>query len=153
MPRKPFSVVGVISGTPAYMSPEQIRGDDLDPRTDIFALGLLLYEMATGNQAFGGKTGGVIIESILTRPPISIRIAHPEIPPRLEEIISKCLQKDRDLRYSSAAAVRSDLQQLKRETESGNITQTHTRHPCVPFSRASGTAAPTGRKLATQPLL
>jgi eukaryotic-like serine/threonine-protein kinase len=123
------SVVGVISGTPAYMSPEQIRGDDLDPRTDIFALGLLLYEMASGNQAFGGKTGGVIIESILTRPPISIRIAHPEIPLRLEEIISKCLQKERALRYSSAAAVRSDLQQLKRETESGNITQTHTVMP------------------------
>jgi len=126
------SVVGVISGTPAYMSPEQIRGDDLDPRTDIFALGLLLYEMASGNQAFGGKTGGVIIESILTRPPISIRIAHPEIPPRLEEIISKCLQKDRAMRYSSAAAVRSDLQQLKRETESGNITQTHTVIPVAP---------------------
>jgi Tfp pilus assembly protein PilF/predicted Ser/Thr protein kinase len=126
-----LSVVGVISGTPAYMSPEQIRGDDLDPRTDIFALGLLLYEMASGNQAFGGKTGGVIIESILTRPPISIRIAHPEIPLRLEEIISKCLQKDRDLRYPSAAAVRCDLQQLKRETESGNITQTHTAIPAA----------------------
>ena len=81
------------------MSPEQIRGDDLDPRTDIFALGLLLYEMASGHQAFGGKTGGVIIESILTRAPESIRIANPEIPVRLEEIISKCLQKDRDLRY------------------------------------------------------
>ena len=124
-----LSVVGVISGTPAYMSPEQIRGDDLDPRTDIFALGLLLYEMASGNQAFGGKTGGVIIESILTRPPISIRIAHPEIPLRLEEIITKCLQKDRDLRYASAAAVRSDLVQLKREMDSGNITQTHTAIP------------------------
>ena len=122
--QEPVSIVGVISGTPAYMSPEQIRGDDLDPRTDIFALGLLLYEMATGNQAFGGKTGGVIIESILTRAPVSIRIAHPEIPVRLEEIISKCLQKDRALRYSSAAAVHADLLQLKREADSGNITQT-----------------------------
>jgi eukaryotic-like serine/threonine-protein kinase len=132
------SVVGVISGTPAYMSPEQIRGDDLDPRTDIFALGLLLYEMTSGNQAFGGKTGGVIIESILTRPPISIRIAHPEIPVRLEEIISKCLQKDRALRYSSAAAVRSDLQLLKRETESGNVTQTHTAIPAARLIRSAG---------------
>jgi serine/threonine protein kinase/tetratricopeptide (TPR) repeat protein len=142
------SVVGVISGTPAYMSPEQIRGDDLDPRTDIFALGLLLYEMASGNQAFGGKTGGVIIESILTRPPISIRIAHPEIPVRLEEIISKCLQKDRALRYSSAAAVRSDLQQLKRETESGNITQTHTAIPAA-LAYAPPSHRPGWKKIAT----
>jgi eukaryotic-like serine/threonine-protein kinase len=117
------SIVGVISGTPAYMSPEQIRGDDLDPRTDIFALGLLLYEMTTGHQAFGGKTGGVILESILTRPPVSVRIANPEIPLKLEEIINKCLEKDRSLRYSSAAAVRSDLQQLRRDTEFGQITQ------------------------------
>ncbi len=85
-----------------------------------------------------GKTGGVIIESILTRAPESIRIANPEIPVRLEEIISKCLQKDRDLRYVSAAAVRSDLQQLKRETDSGNLTQTHTAVPVpVPVPVAS----------------
>lgn len=143
-----LSVVGVISGTPAYMSPEQIRGDDLDPRTDIFALGLLLYEMASGNQAFGGKTGGVIIESILTRPPISIRIAHPEIPLRLEELIGKCLQKDRAMRYPSAAAVRSDLQQLKRETESGNITQTHTVIP-VALSAAPPLQRSGWKKIAT----
>jgi eukaryotic-like serine/threonine-protein kinase len=121
-PQEPVSLVGVISGTPAYMSPEQIRGDDLDVRTDIFAFGLLLYEMASGHQAFGGRTGGVIIESILTRTPASVRIANPQIPPRLEEIISKCLQKDRTQRYSTAAAVRSDLQQLKREVETNNIT-------------------------------
>jgi serine/threonine protein kinase/tetratricopeptide (TPR) repeat protein len=127
------SLVGVISGTPAYMSPEQIRGDDLDARTDIFAFGLLLYEMATGQQAFGGRTGGVIIESILTRAPASIRIANPQIPLRLEEIISKCLEKDRAQRYSSAAAVRADLQQLKREVESGNIT----RSDFVPHPRPS----------------
>ncbi len=127
------SLVGVISGTPAYMSPEQIRGDDLDARTDIFAFGLLLYEMATGQQAFGGRTGGVIIESILTRAPASIRIANPQIPLRLEEIITKCLEKDRTQRYSSAAAVRSDLQQLKREVESGNIT----RSDFVPQPRPS----------------
>jgi len=117
------SLVGVISGTPAYMSPEQIRGDDLDARTDIFAFGLLLYEMATGQQAFGGRTGGVIIESILTRAPVSIRTANPQIPIRLEEIITKCLEKDRTQRYSSAAAVRSDLQQLKREMESGTVSR------------------------------
>ena len=117
------SLVGVISGTPAYMSPEQIRGDDLDARTDIFAFGLLLYEMATGQQAFGGHTGGVIIESILTRAPATIHVTNPQIPLRLEEIIIKCLEKDRTQRYSSAAAVRSDLQQLKREMESGTVSR------------------------------
>jgi serine/threonine protein kinase len=120
---EPVSLVGVISGTPAYMSPEQIRGDDLDARTDIFAFGLLLYEMASGQQAFGGRTGGVIIESILIRAPASVRIANPQIPIALEEIISKCLEKDKTKRYATAAAVRSDLQQLKREVESGNITR------------------------------
>jgi serine/threonine protein kinase/Tfp pilus assembly protein PilF len=120
---EPLSLVGVISGTPGYMSPEQIRGDDLDARTDIFAFGLLLYEMASGQQAFGGRTGGLIIESILTRAPASVRIANPQIPIALEEIISKCLEKDKTKRYATAAAVRSDLQQLKREVESGNITR------------------------------
>lgn len=118
------SIVGIISGTPAYMSPEQVRGDDLDRRTDIFALGLLLYEMATGKQAFNGRTGGAIIEAILTRTPAPARTANPQIPPQLEEIINKCLNKDRNLRYQTAAAVRGDLQQLKRVSESGQITAT-----------------------------
>jgi eukaryotic-like serine/threonine-protein kinase len=119
-----LSIVGIISGTPAYMSPEHVRGDDLDRRTDIFALGLLLYEMATGQQAFGGKTGGAIIEAILTRTPPPPRALNPQIPPQLEEIINKCLDKDRNLRYPTAAAVRSDLQQLKRVSESGQVTST-----------------------------
>jgi serine/threonine protein kinase/Flp pilus assembly protein TadD len=119
--REPFSIVGIISGTPAYMSPEQVRGDDLDLRTDIFALGLLLYEMATGVQAFGGRTGGAIIEAILTRTPASVRTVNAQIPHQLEEIISKCLNKDRNLRYPTAAAIRNDLQQLKRISESGQI--------------------------------
>src|SRR3974390_2124329 len=75
------SIVGIISGTPAYMSPEQVRGDNLDARTDIFSLGLLLYEMATGRQAFSGGTGGVIIEAVLTRPPVPARSIIPDIPP------------------------------------------------------------------------
>jgi serine/threonine protein kinase/Tfp pilus assembly protein PilF len=113
------SIVGIISGTPSYMSPEQIRGDDLDARTDIFSLGLVLYEMATGRQAFGGGTGGAIIEAVLTRPPVSVRTVNPGTPPRLEEIIDKTLQKDRDQRYQRAADVLADLQQLKRDTETG----------------------------------
>ena len=119
-----LSIVGIISGTPAYMSPEHVRGDDLDRRTDIFALGLLLYEMATGHQAFGGRTGGAIIEAILTRTPPPPRALNSQIPPQLEEIINKCLDKDRNLRYPTAAAVHSDLQQLKRASESGQITAT-----------------------------
>jgi serine/threonine protein kinase/tetratricopeptide (TPR) repeat protein len=118
------SIVGVISGTPAYMSPEHVRGDDLDARADVFALGLLLYEMATGKQAFGGRTGGAIIEAILTKKPTAIQTLNPALPPQLDEIIGKCLEKDRERRYQSAAAVRADLQQLKRVTESGQVTVT-----------------------------
>ncbi len=99
------SIVGIISGTPSYMSPEQVRGDNLDPRTDIFSLGLLLYEMATGRQAFSGGTGGVIIEAVLTRSPVPVRSINPDIPQRLEEIINKALHKDRDQRYQHAADI------------------------------------------------
>ena len=119
-----LSIVGIISGTPSYMSPEQVRGDDLDPRTDIFSIGLLLYEMATGRQAFPGNTGGVIIEAILTRPPAPVRSLNPEIPPRLEEIINKALNKGRDQRYQTAAEVCADLKQLKRNLDSGQTTAT-----------------------------
>ena len=117
-----ISIVGIISGTPAYMSPEHVRGDDLDPRADVFALGLLLYEMATGRAAFGGRTGGAIIEAILTRAPESVRTLNPQLPPQLEEIINKCIEKDRDQRYASAAAVRADLLALRRVIESGQTT-------------------------------
>jgi eukaryotic-like serine/threonine-protein kinase len=111
------SIVGIISGTPSYMSPEQIRGDDLDPRTDIFSLGAVLYEMATGRQAFGGRSGGAIIEAVLTRPPVSVRSINPAIPPRLENIIDHAVHKDRDQRYQRAADLLADLQQLNRETD------------------------------------
>jgi len=113
------SIVGIISGTPSYMSPEQIRGDNLDPRTDIFSLGLLLYEMATGRQAFGGGTGGMVIEAVLTRSPASARNINPDIPPRLEEIINKALHKDRDQRYQHAAEILRELQRLERGVDSG----------------------------------
>jgi eukaryotic-like serine/threonine-protein kinase len=118
-PLEEVSIVGIISGTPSYMSPEQIRGDDLDTRTDIFSLGLLLFEMATGRQAFGSGTGGTIIEAILTRPPTPVRSVNAEVPPRLEEIISKSLNKDRKQRYQSAAEVCAALRDLKRSLDSG----------------------------------
>src|SRR5580698_9403529 len=117
----PTSAVGIISGTPCYMSPEQIRGDDLDARTDIFSLGLVLYEMATGTQAFRGGTGGAIIEAVLTRPPASVRSINPNLPPRLEAIIERALHKDRGQRYQHAAEILADLQRLKRGTDSGSV--------------------------------
>src|SRR5215469_9386598 len=122
----PLSIVGVITGTPAYMSPEHVRGDNLDARADIFSLGLLLYEMATGKQAFAGKTGGTIIEAILTKKPASVQSLNPQLPVQLEEIINKCLEKDREKRYQRASEVHADLQQLKRVTETGQVTVTQT---------------------------
>jgi serine/threonine protein kinase/tetratricopeptide (TPR) repeat protein len=117
---EPISIVGVISGTPSYMSPEQIRGDDLDTRADIFSMGLLLYEMATGQKAFPGGTGGIIIEAILSRPPAAVRSVNPEIPVELEAIINKAIEKNKEQRYQSAAELRSDLQVLRRVYESGH---------------------------------
>src|SRR5215470_13164136 len=131
-----LSIVGIISGTPSYMSPEQVRGDDLDPRSDIFSIGLLLYEMATGKQAFPGNTGGVIIEAILTRAPVPVRSLNPEIPPRLEEIIAKALSKDRGQRYQTAAEICADLKQLKRNVDSGQTTATTTLMLPRPRSRS-----------------
>jgi serine/threonine protein kinase/tetratricopeptide (TPR) repeat protein len=117
---EPISIVGVISGTPSYMSPEQIRGDDLDTRADVFSMGLLMYEMATGLKAFPGSTGGLIIEAILSRQPAPVRSVNPEIPIELEAIINKAIEKDKERRYQSAAELRGDLQLLKRGFESGH---------------------------------
>src|SRR6266702_874469 len=139
--QEPVSMVGYISGTPSYMSPEQIRGDDLDPRTDIFSFGLLLYEMTAGKQAFAGNTGGAIIEGILSRRPPPLGSVNPEVPARLEEIINKAVHKDREQRYQSAAEIREDLKQLKLYVDSG-----HTVRIAQPRSRVrtwvmAGTAA------------
>ena len=110
---------GAAVGTLAYMSPEQVRGEELDRRTDLFSFGTVLYEMATGQQAFTGNTAGIIHDAILNRTPVSAAHLNPEIPPRLEEIVLKALEKDRKLRYQSAADVHADLQRLKRESDSG----------------------------------
>jgi TolB-like protein len=106
---------GMMVGTAAYMSPEQVRGEPLDARTDLFALGLVLYELATGRRAFGGTTTGLIADAILNRPPFPAPDLNPALPPSVAAILDKLLEKDRELRYRQAADVRADLKRALRE--------------------------------------
>jgi serine/threonine protein kinase/Tfp pilus assembly protein PilF len=115
---------GTAIGTVAYMSPEQVRGEELDARTDLFSLGAVVYELATGRPAFPGNTAGVIFDSILNHPVISCARLNPRLPSELERIIARALEKERTQRYQSAANLRTDLVQLKREMESGHTMST-----------------------------
>src|SRR5215470_9535923 len=114
-----FTGRGTAVGTVAYMSPEQVKGQDLDARSDLFSFGVVLYEMATGQLPFRGDTPGIIFHAILERPPLPPVRLNPEVPTKLEEIINKCLEKDRDLRCQHASDIRADLKRLKRDTDSG----------------------------------
>jgi serine/threonine protein kinase len=114
------TIAGITLGTIAYMSPEQATGEELDGRTDLFSLGVALYECATGRQPFTGKTTAVVLSAILNNAPIAPIALNPELPVRLEEVINNCLEKDREMRYQSAADLRADLKRVRRDIESGH---------------------------------
>ncbi len=113
-----LTIPGLTLGTVAYMSPEQARGEELDARTDIFSLGVVLYEMVTGRPAFGGSATAVVFDSILNRPPIAPVRLNPDVSPRLEEVLNRALEKDRALRYQHASDLCADLKRLRRDSDS-----------------------------------
>jgi serine/threonine protein kinase len=130
---------GTVMGTVAYMSPEQVRGEALDPRTDLFSLGVVLYEMATGRQAFAGTTTGVVFEGILNREPAPPSEANSAVPGELDRIVGKALEKDHDVRYQTARDLLADLKRLRRDTTSGRRAMTSSS---VSVSAPAVTATP-----------
>src|SRR5450432_2856504 len=120
-PHTQMTSPGSTIGTVAYMSPEQVRAQELDSRTDLFAFGAVLYEMATGQVAFTGSSSGVIFEAILNRMPAPVTSVNPAIPAKLDELITKALEKELDMRYQTAAELRGDLKRIKRDLDTSRV--------------------------------
>ncbi len=134
----PLSVAGDIFGTAVYMSPEQARGEELDPRTDLFSLGVMLYQMSTGQKPFGGANAVTTLEAIMNRKPVSPIKLNPALPADLEGILGRAMEKDRGKRYPNALAMKGDLQSLRRETEPG-LTISGKMRPPLPYRISSST--------------
>ena len=120
------------------MSPEQVRAESLDARTDLFSFGVVLYEMATGVLPFAGQSSGVIFHAILDRNPVPVARLNPNLPPTLEEIINKALEKDRNLRYQHAADIRADLQHVRRDSDSTRTPAMTARVESKPSAQSAG---------------
>jgi non-specific serine/threonine protein kinase len=142
--------LGESIGTVAYMAPEQVRGEPVDQRADLFALGLVLYEIATGRRAFTGGTTGVLAEAILNRAPAPARTLNPALPPAMVEILDKLLEKDRELRYQHASDVRADLKRALRELAGGPVTPSRAMPAVVPGAQTSVAVLPF-RNLSADP--
>jgi serine/threonine protein kinase/Flp pilus assembly protein TadD len=150
---------GMALGTVAYMSPEQVRAKELDARTDLFSFGAVLYEMATGQVPFRGESSGVVFEAIMNRDPVAPVRLNPELPSKLEDIIGKSMEKDREMRYQHASDIRTDLKRLKRETETGRqgaassgtipVTRSQTSEPSSPQTAPSGSSPAVAQRISS----
>jgi serine/threonine protein kinase len=136
-----LTMPGSALGTVSYMSPEQARGEEVDTRTDLFSLGVVLYEMATGIQAFGGSTQAIVFDAILNRTPHPITHINPSIPPRLESLIVTALEKDRELRHQHASDLEAELKRIRRDLESGSLVAA-TRTQITPPAERRSTTTP-----------